>query len=397
MRDRQIAIIAKGSGISLSFEAVNTKCYYIAKILKKYGLNAIILSGIYFNSEASGKKIGRHRGIKYYSPSIYPKTNSKIKQIYYKLAHTWRVTCFLIYLKQKWGKIHFIFDDNSTPIPFLFLLNWLGVIELIFNIEEWPLAHNISYKRKMYSHIFTVCSFKYCKKIVCVSSYLIAQAIKYNKDSKVFKLPALTEFNELNCNTSINTDSSQEMTRFLFCGNVGYYRAGEIVDTIIGAYENVCRLRKDVKIELFLILHGNELKLQRIQDYARRSECVIKIKSYLSESELHTEFSRASVLLAPLRLTAQDQARFPQKIAEYVSFSKPIITTFVGDIGLYFEADKSAIFIEDFSVAELEKKMHYAINNNKKIAGIGVAGNVVGRKYFDYEQYITKLGDFVTS
>ena len=246
----------------------------------------------------------------------------------------------------------------------------------------------------MWSHFFIVCAFINCKKIVCVSSYLIAQAIKYNNKSRVFKLPALTEFNKLNCDTSINADGKHEMTRFLYCGNVGY---SEVIDTIIGAYENICRLRKNVKVELFLILHGDELKLQKISDYVSRLEYPIKIKSNLSESDLLTEYSQASVLLAPLRLSVQDQARFPQKIAEYVSFSKPIITTFVGDIGLYFESDKSAIFIDDFSLAELEKKMNYSIDNNEKIVGIGVEGNAVGRRNFNYEKYITEFGNFVIS
>lgn len=395
MRNKQVAIIARGSGISYSFDAVNTKSYYMAKILKSYGLNVIILSGIYYHPEPFCKKVGKYKSIKYYLPSVYPKTASKIKRTYYRLAHTWRVTCILIYLKNKWGKIHYIFEDNSTPFPFLFLLDWLGVIDLIFNLEEWPLSHNISYKRKLWSHFFIVCAFKKCKKIVCVSSYLIAQAIKYNKKSRGFKLPALTEFNELKCETLIKADDKQnKITRFLYCGHVGY---SEVIETIIGAYENICRLRKNVKVELLLILHGDELKLQKISDYASRLEYPIKIKSKLSEADLFAEYSQASVLLAPLRLTDQDRARFPQKIAEYVSLSKPIITTCVGDIDQYFEPDKSAIFIDDFSVSELQKKMNYAIDNNEKIVGIGVEGNASGRKYFDYKKYITRFGDFVTS
>lgn len=394
MRDKQIAIIAKGSGISYSFNALNTKCYYMAKILKSYGLNVTILSSIYYQPEPFAKKVGKYKGIKYYMPSVYPKAASKIRQTYYRLAHIWRVTCFLIYLKRKWGKTHFIFDDNSTPFPFLLLLNWLGVIDLIFNLEEWPLSHNISYKRKLWSHLFTVCAFKKCKKLVCVSSYLIAKAIKYNNKARVFKLPALAEFNESNCHTSINADGKHEMTRFLYCGNVGF---SEVIETIIGAFENICRLRKNVKVELLLILHGNELELEKVGDYVNRSEFPIKIKCKLSEKALFAEYSQASVLLAPLRFTVQDRARFPQKIAEYVSFSKPIITTFVGDIGLYFKSDKSAIFIDDFSLTELGNKMTYSIDNNERMVGIGIEGNAVGRKYLDYKKYITKFGDFVTS
>ena len=394
MRDNQIAILAKGAGISFSFDATNSKCYYMAKILKSYGLNVTILSGIYYQQEPISKKIGRYRGIKYYMPSVYPKSNSKIKRIYYKSIYILKVISFLIYLKAKWTKIHFIFDDNSTPFPFLLVLEWMGIIELIFNLEEWPLAHNLPRRRKMLLHCFVILAFKSCKKLVCVSSYLITQAINYNKKARVFRLPALTQFNDSKCETSINTNDQREVTRFLYCGNVGY---SEIILAVIQAFENICRLRENEKVELLLILHGNALQLQKISDYARQSKHPIEIKTSLSESDLFAEYAQASVLLAPLRFTVQDKARFPQKIAEYVALSKPIITTRVGDILLYFELNKSAIFLDEFSVEELIRKMNFVIDNKQTVKTIGVEGNVAGRKYFDYRQYVTKFGDFVTS
>lgn len=366
----------------------------MAKILKSYGLNVTILSSIYYQQEPISKKVGRYRGIKYYMPSVYPKSNSKIKRIYYKSIYILKVMSFLIYLKKKWTKVNFIFDDNSTPFPFLLFLGWIGVIELIFNLEEWPLAHNIPYRRKMLSHCFVTLAFKSCRKSICVSSYLVTQAINYNKKARVFRLPALTQFDGLKCETLLNASGQHEITKFLYCGNVGY---SEIIFSILEAYENICRLRKSEKVELLLILHGDALQLQKISDYVRQSEHPIKIKTSLSESDLFAEYAQASVLLAPLRITVQDEARFPQKIAEYVALSKPIITTLVGDIGLYFELDKSAIFLDDFSVEELIRKMSFVIENKGKMATIGMEGNAVGRKYFDYKQYITKFGDFVTS
>jgi len=49
-------VIAKGSGISHTISALNTKCYYIAKILKECRLNVTILSGIYITRKKSLQK-----------------------------------------------------------------------------------------------------------------------------------------------------------------------------------------------------------------------------------------------------------------------------------------------------------------------------------------------------
>ena len=394
MRNREIAIIAKGGGISLSFDAVNTKCYYMAKILKSYGLNVTILSSIYYQQESVGGEVGRYRGIKYYMPSVYPYPNSKLKRSYYKFLYIWKVLFFLFHLKRKWAKVYYIFDDNSTPFPILLILQWCGLLELIFNLEEWPLAHDIPWKRKILSHCFVTFAFKTCKKSVCVSSYLIKKSFHYNIQTKAFKLPALTQFSESMIEAPVRTTGELLPTRFLYCGNVGYF---EVLVTILKAYENLSLVRINHQDELVLILHGDKLQLQELYKYIRQSKYSITVMTGLSEPDLFAEYAKASALLAPLRLTIQDEARFPQKIAEYVALSKPIITTSVGDICLYFEAGESAIFLDDFSVAELTRKMDFVIENKEKLTAIGIEGNLVGRRHFDYKQYIVSFGDFVTS
>ena len=394
MRGKQIAIVAKGSGISYSFDATNTKCYYMAKTLKSYGLNVAILSSTYYQQEPITKKVGRYGDVKYYMPCVHRKSTSRVKRLYLRFKYILKVVGFLVYLKKKWTRVHFIFDDNSIPFPFLLLLSWIGVIELIFNLEEWPLAKNIPYPKRLLSHLFIIFAFKTCRKLVCVSSYLIAQAEHFNKKAKVFKLPALTKFNQSKCDLEIDASNQDEIIRFLYCGNVGY---SEVIFAILHAYENISGLKNDQMLELILILHGNTLQLQEISDYVRHSEYPIKIKTSLSEFDLFEEYSQASVLLAPLRLTVQDEARFPQKIAEYTALSKPIITTNVGDIGLYFQLEASAIISENFSVEELAKAMNFVINHRQELEKIGLAGNVVGKKYFDYTQYVAKFADFVTS
>jgi glycosyltransferase involved in cell wall biosynthesis len=394
LKKEYIAIIAKGSGISLSFEAVNTKSYFIAKILKKYGINVTILSGLFYQKEAFDKFTGRYEGIKYYMPSVFKKPNSKWRHYYYKLMYIWQVIYFLFKMKKKWKKVYFIFDDNSTPLPILLLLQIFGIIELIFNIEEWPLSHNISFIQKIISHIFIILSFKFCRKSICISSFLIKKATFYNKNIETFKLPALAKFNNY-CNEKlIESNNQNQSTKFLFCGNVGY---SEVIWVIINSYENIIELMPNSNVELILILHGDVVNLHKISKYINKTKSSIKLLSRLTEPELMEELARASVLMAPLRRNIQDEARFPQKIAEYTAISKPIITTNIGDIGSYFSSNDSAIFIEDLSIKEITQKMCFAIENKQILKLIGENGNLIGRRHFDYQKYIYSLGKFITS
>jgi glycosyltransferase involved in cell wall biosynthesis len=88
--------------------------------------------------------------------------------------------------------------------------------------------------------------------------------------------------------------------------------------------------------------------------------------------------------------------RFPQKISEYTSMSKPIITSDVGDIGRYFKDKVSALFLESFSVDSIERVLNYVIDNQELVRKIGIEGNLVGRKFFDYRFYSSPLINYLT-
>jgi hypothetical protein len=92
---------------------------------------------------------------------------------------------------------------------------------LIFNIEEWPLSHNIPKISKIYSQGFAYLSILSSSKIICVSTYLVEQVSKINKISNIFKLPCLSQFNPCD-NLKVESGDCGSLTRFLYCGHVGY-------------------------------------------------------------------------------------------------------------------------------------------------------------------------------
>jgi len=386
-----VVVVSKGSGISYEYSALNTKSYYIAKILKAYGFDVTILSGIFYDSKSNCTNAGEYNRIKYYLPSWYSGSRKIGLKTVQKLIHTVKVLFFLIQLKRKWRKIYYIFDDNSISIPFLLLLEWFGLIHLVYNIEEWPYGRKLSFKQKIIAWIFTGLPLKMCNKVIAVSSYLISKAKEYNEKSVGYCLPAISDFDKV---AHLDLYDDDETVRYLYCGNVGYTN---VIYAIIDAFYGVNALLPNAHIELDLVLHGDKGDIERVKEYLDSSKSSVLILSDLSEADLDLQYAKATVLLAPLRHTLQDKARFPQKIAEYVSHSKPIITTMIGDVGHYFESDISAIFINEFSASEIEKKMIYVIENLAVVKEIGKSGHAVGLKYLDYKSHTDGLGDFILS
>src|SRR5437870_3340442 len=97
MARKPLAIVAKGSGISLSLDALNAKCHYIARILKSYGMDVTILSSIHYQGGPIARPVGRYRGIKYFMPSVHPESSSKMMRIYYKIIYVAKVLGFLFH------------------------------------------------------------------------------------------------------------------------------------------------------------------------------------------------------------------------------------------------------------------------------------------------------------
>ncbi len=390
----QLVVVAKGSGIQNYFSAVNTKSYYMAKILKRYGFAVTILSSIHYGDKPSSKKLGKFRGVAYFSPLNCEESSSTITMIVNKISYNWIVVLFLIAMKRKRGiRSIYIFDDNSVLLPILIALSWMDVIELVFNIEEWPLAHDLAFTKKVSSHLFSVLALKTCNKVVCVSEYLKKKAFEYNNKVNIFRLPAITDFSNSSSPSNADYNKGKELVRFLYCGNVGYT---QVIFNIIDAFLDLFDQIGDKRIQLILIIHGDALLMSNVLNRVSGFEDSILIKKSLSEADLYREYDDATCLLAPLRNTLQDQARFQQKISEYTSLSKPIITNNVGDVGIYFEANKSAIFADDFSISNIKNKMKYVVDNIDKACDIGVAGYSVGKKYFNYEAYIYTFGTFIS-
>ena len=142
-------------------------------------------------------------------------------------------------------------------------------------------------------------------------------------------------------------------------------------------------------------LNGPDNYKQEIVKYIKEKELSerIVIKSKLPYKDLTNEYLNAKALLIPLDPNyEQDEARFSQKIAEYLSSKSPIITNNVGEIKYYFNDDE--IIKCDFNENSFAKSFARVEENNERAKKIGLKGYERGLKEFDYRYLGKGMYDF---
>jgi hypothetical protein len=83
-------------------------------------------------------------------------------------------------------------------------------------------------------------------------------------------------------------------------------------------------------------------------------------------------------------LSLQDKARFPHKIGEYTAAKKPILSTNLGELKMYFKDGFSALLADEYSEDAYYNKIADLLLKEKELNQIGMEGYGIGLKNFDY-------------
>ena len=300
------------------FGANITKVGYMAKGLTEAGAECVIHNGIEGSSKVANDQEIIHNGFKV--------TTFKKRGTPY--AGWMRNTCRLYkYLKKervKGDKNIAILEWNFYHIMLLyfFMLKFLGYKRIVIS-HEW--GTTIISKKRLVNfslHIFAKTFGWFAEGILPISEYIIKRIGHFKKP--YFKLPIMADFKEEYEYTP------KEENNFVYCASLYYTR---IIKMVINAY--AIYKEKGGAIKLTMILNGPDNYKQNIEKYIEEKELAerIIIKSKLPYKDLINEYLNAKALLIPLDPNyEQDEARFSQKIAEYLSSKSPIITNNVGEI-----------------------------------------------------------------
>ena len=257
----------------------------------------------------------------------------------------------------------------------------------IFTIShEWaPTLHSTGIN-KLSNFLYSKTFGYLADGILPISEYIIEKIKHFRKP--YLKVPALADFESFDEITPLS-----DYPYYLYCASAKYFR---IVSWVINAF---CEYRKaGGTYKLKMILSGNSQDLQRVSDYVSEKGIVdlCVMLSHLKYENLQANYKGASALLIPLDPeTVQDSARFPQKIAEYTASKKPMITSAVGEVNVYFDSRSAYLATYDYisyanAMIKIEKDALKARETAEKAYSIG-------KENFDIKATGYKLYNFFKS
>jgi glycosyltransferase involved in cell wall biosynthesis len=99
-------------------------------------------------------------------------------------------------------------------------------------------------------------------------------------------------------------------------------------------------------------------------------------------------------LVLPKPDNEQNRNNFPTKLGEYLAFSRPVITSKVGDMGLFMRDGETALIVEPGNVAQIRDAMWKLLGDPALAEKLGAAGRQVAEQEFDYTILGTRLAEF---
>lgn len=360
------------------FGANITKVGYMAKGLTEAGATCVIHNGIVGSEKVQSNQTVDFDG---YKVTTFKKRGSQ------HISWLRNIKALYQYLKNERvrGEKNIAIlelDLYHIMLLYFFMLKLQGYKRVVISHEWGPTITNEK-KFKYYSHcIFSRTFGWFAEGILPISEYIIRKIEHFKKP--YFKLPIMADFKE-HYEYTPKTENN-----FVYCASVYYTR---IIKMVINAY--AIYRDKGGEMKLTMILNGPENYKQDIAKYIEEKglEENIIIKSKLPYKDLINEYLNAKALLIPLDPNyEQDEARFSQKIAEYLSSKSPIITNNVGEIKYYFNNDE--IIRCDFNEEGFAEAFAWVSRNIEKAKEIGMKGYDRGLKEFDYRNLGKGMYDF---
>ncbi len=358
------------------YSAGNTKVEILSQGLLHFGRKVYIINPMWGYNKIEKEIHGKNAGILY---GIYPQ-----KGLLGRLYNLVKILILLFRLRKEYK--YTILTSNHFIIYIIECI-WMKILgykigvlyhELRYTTLQNPSKYTL-YSTKAFDRYFGY----FCDFILPISHFLKNRCEKYKKP--MLMTPVLSATNE---NSVVDIIREQ----FTYCGSAAYKR---IIDFILDAYDIYS---KKGNANLVLVLSGNQNDIQKIQEQIEINGLgeKVSIKQGLPYSDLLKLYSESLALLIPLDASnLQDIARFSQKIAEYTSTGRPIITNRVGEVPYYFDTN-SAFIINELDVNELAFLFDKIMQNKSHATEIGQKGHAIFQKHFNNVKYVHRLLDFIS-
>jgi len=387
-------IIHLGSSGFPSESAQMQRIKLIFLSLKTVGYSPLVINKHSVNKIVNLKRVGRFQDIVYIFTSLFiSRPDNFFIRNFNKMTGYYGEIKILI-KKRKDIKAGIFYSPSIIELLYYRIISKILRFKLIVQCVE--LRSSIHYnKRLLLRHIndklFDSLYFYLCDGVIVISNFLFKQANKKRFSLPVIKIPAICDFSVFD-----NDLDNISKNYIMYCGSINYL---QVILFVINLF---CRLKED-KIydgQLHLVVSNDMKEINNLEEIKNSiSNCKyrasITLENNIPRNDLIRKYKEAELLIIPLRNTTQDIARFSHKVGEYTAAKRPIISTNIGEMNVYFKDGFSAILASTYSVNSYVEKLSSVLKSKEQLKKIGEEGYKVGSVLFDFRFYSLSLKNFI--
>lgn len=229
--------------------------------------------------------------------------------------------------------------------------------------------------------------------IISISDALLNMAKTFTSSlCKHIKIPILVDFDQYYV---VNKPTEAKVPYIFHAGTLTQQKDG-----IIGMIEAFGMARQQIPIPVKYVLtgriekasHSNEL-IETIKKYNLTDS--IEFVGYLTSAQIRDYLKYASLVISNRPKSKQDYYGFSTKVGEYLASGTPLITTNWGEAVKWLKDGISAYLIEPENTYDLAHAIIRVFRHPEEAKKIGIAGQEVCHKCFDYHNWSQPLVEFM--
>jgi glycosyltransferase involved in cell wall biosynthesis len=229
---------------------------------------------------------------------------------------------------------------------------------------------------------------KYLDGKVCLSSYLINDALKYGiMRNRLLLIPHFIDI------SSFSEEKNQPDKDYFTIGFSGAIYSLNGILILINAFKLLLSNFKNARLLLIGNIHQRE-KQTFVDAISQIKENLI-FPGMVPSKEVSKYLSICDVLVNPREKSILANSGFPTKIGEYLATGKVVVSSRTGDLDHYFHDKKDIYYFESGNVNELANLLIFIYNNRKTASEVAQKGKLCAIRHLDYIQSTKKLVNFI--
>lgn len=373
------------------------KCY--ARAMVEGGLDVEVVvyrrTEVYGNKAYNTERQGCYEGVKF---RYVPKTTLRGQyRLFRHYIDKWDLRRADHYLKRniKKGDVLFLFLGKPIEVAmrFMDIAHKKGAY-CVRDLCELPYGTGAETEQAIRLRKKTIeVQFPRIDGIISISDALLNLAKTYTLPTcKHIKIPIMVDYKQY----YLPDKSGETDIPYIFHAGTLY----EQKDGILGMIEAFGKAVNKMKLPAMFISTGNldnsphKDKIRQFIAHYHLEE-KLKFKGFISEAELKDYLGKASLVIINKYRTQQNNYCFSTKLGEYLAAAKPVIVTRVGEAMNWLNDGQSAYIVEPENTDELADAIVRVFTNPDESRAIGLSGQEVCRKCFDYRNWSQPLVDFM--